>query len=239
MGVEIGLLVIFLFILFFLLLFFTLYLASRVRGLTLELDEKDEDLKRLTNKLLTNVEDEFSRIDKKLKETMDLKDLAIREEMDKNRRTQSNALEEYDKTFEQFENRIKIVREKSERSIDTVQSVQENLQSLSKKIDLFEENLQKIYKSELKKSFKLFDYTVSSVLSEMKTELKRGVNRIEEIEEVVHGKEQLQKKLLSEEFSKQKVKGIEAPKLESNEEVNALKDSKNEKGSVLAGDEEE
>ena len=64
-----------------------------------------------------------------------------------------------------------------------------------------EQYLKEFFEVELKAVFESFDKTVASVLDEMKTELLRGVDRIEEIQAVVDSKSYAQDRILDGEGS--------------------------------------
>ena len=64
-----------------------------------------------------------------------------------------------------------------------------------------EEYLKEFFEVELKSVFESFDKTVASILEEMKVELLRGVDRIEEIQAVVDSKSYAQDRILDGEGS--------------------------------------
>jgi len=64
-----------------------------------------------------------------------------------------------------------------------------------------EQYLKEFFEVELKSVFESFDKTVASILEEMKAELLRGVDRIEEIQAVVDSKSMAQERILDGEGS--------------------------------------
>jgi len=96
-----------------------------------------------------------------------------------------------DERFGQLEAKL---HERAERAEQTAVTTRERLEQL-------ETHLKEFFEVELKTVFESFDRTVASILEEMKGELLRGVDRIEEIQAVVDSKSLAQDRILDGEGS--------------------------------------
>ena len=96
-----------------------------------------------------------------------------------------------DERFEEFEASVRARVEESEKIAN---GARERLTRL-------EQYLKEFFEVELKTVFESFDKTVASILEEMKAELLRGVDRIEEIQAVVDSKSLAQDRILDGEGS--------------------------------------
>ena len=95
---------------------------------------------------------------------------------------------------EQFDEMERDITERMERSEKIAKSTRDRLIQL-------ETYLKEFFEGEMKSVFESFDRTVTSILEEMKSELLRGVDRIEEIQAVVDSKAFAQDRILDGEGS--------------------------------------
>ena len=102
--------------------------------------------------------------------------------------------EERQRLIERFDQIEVDLRERVEQSEKVATGTRERLIKL-------EQYLKEFFEIELKSVFESFDKTVASILEEMKAELLRGVDRIEEIQAVVDSKSLAQERILEGEGS--------------------------------------
>ena len=95
---------------------------------------------------------------------------------------------------EQFDEMERDINDRVERSEKVAKSTRDRLIQL-------ETYLKEFFEGEMKSVFESFDRTVTSILEEMKSELLRGVDRIEEIQAVVDSKAFAQDRILDGEGS--------------------------------------
>ena len=114
----------------------------------------------------------------------------MRREWDSFNRNQSERIRQ---EFQAFEERAGKLEENTERRIrdfeELVTRTREELRSL-------ENYLREVFEVEMKNLFDSFDTTVGSVLTEMKGELLRGVDRLEHIQTVIDGRLKAQKRMI-------------------------------------------
>lgn len=114
----------------------------------------------------------------------------MRREWDSFNRNQSERIRQ---EFQAFEERAGKLEESTERRIrdfeELVTRTREELRSL-------ENYLRDVFEVEMKNLFDSFDTTVGSVLTEMKDELLRGVDRLEHIQSVIDGRMEAQKRMI-------------------------------------------
>jgi len=87
--------------------------------------------------------------------------------------------------WEGFSNRAEAFQQTTS---DRVKEMERLAERTNEQIDRLEEYIRDFFDSELKSVFRSFDKTVGSVLGEMKSELLRGIKRIDEIQAVVDSK---------------------------------------------------
>jgi hypothetical protein len=92
-----------------------------------------------------------------------------------------------------LQNRVEWYEEGTRRR---VQQLEELAQRTRTRIQELEDYLKNFFEAELKSVFRSLDGTVGSVLGEMKSELLRGVSRIEDIEMVVRGQKGAEARVL-------------------------------------------
>jgi len=102
--------------------------------------------------------------------------------------------ESRERLMQRFEVLEAELRERAEQAESVATAAQERLLQLEK-------YLKEFFEVELKAVFDSFDKTVASVLEEMKAELLRGVDRIEEIQAVVESRTFAQERILDGEGS--------------------------------------
>jgi len=114
----------------------------------------------------------------------------MRREWDSFNRNQSERIRQ---EFQAFEERAGKLEESTERRIrdfeELVTRTREEVRSL-------ESYLRDVFEVEMKNLFDSFDTTVGSVLTEMKDELLRGVDRLEHIQSVIDGRMEAQKRMI-------------------------------------------
>jgi hypothetical protein len=80
-----------------------------------------------------------------------------------------------------------------------IAEVRKDLERAAQKFEHFEEYFRSVFEKELRFAFRSFDETLGSVLKEMKGELLRGVNRIEQIQSVVGSRNRAEEQLTTSE----------------------------------------
>jgi chromosome segregation ATPase len=80
-----------------------------------------------------------------------------------------------------------------------IAEAQKGTERALQKFERFEEYFRSVFEKELSFAFRSFDETLGSVLKEMKGELLRGVNRIDQIQGVVSSRGRAEDRLLSSE----------------------------------------
>jgi len=82
-----------------------------------------------------------------------------------------------------------------QRTAGRIQEFESMVAQTRREIERLENYLRDVFEVELKNAFDSFDSTVSNVLGEMKNELMRGVDRIEEIQALVEGRNAVEGRL--------------------------------------------
>ena len=77
--------------------------------------------------------------------------------------------------------------------------VHKGLERAVQRFEHFEEYFRSVFEKELRFAFRAFDETMGGVLKEMKGELLRGINRIDQIQSVVNSRSRAQAQLVSSE----------------------------------------
>ncbi len=99
-----------------------------------------------------------------------------------------------------------------------VRALQNNLNHISDRMDALEDYVKATFEAKLDAAFKALDGTVAGVLGEMKGELLRGVQRIEEIESLVETRQKAEQRLLG---AQTDAPGLEEPNAREEDEAAA------------------
>ncbi|MFO8006675.1 MAG: hypothetical protein R6V05_02970 [Candidatus Brocadiia bacterium] len=157
--------------------------SDEVRRLVRELDELE---RRMEKRLDARARELDERMTKKLDQKGDL----VQERIEQRAGSLSDDINGLEGRVRQAEEDVAGFRRR-------VKDVENRIPNLFDRLDEFRETLGKTFQAELGSVLNSFDNSVSSILSQMKSELQMGISRIEGIENMVRSRESAEHSLLA------------------------------------------